>query len=95
MATTVAAVMTIINADTSAMTAESFTGRRGIAAWDAAPPPAPLTAAQRTTVCTAINGGTVVTLADVLALIATAATGGATQQQIWRIIGGFNDATLG
>jgi hypothetical protein len=87
--------MAIVNADTSAITAESFTGRRGIAGWDAAPPPAPLTAAQRTTVCTAINGGTVTTLADVLALIATAATGGVTQQQVWRIIAGYGDATLG
>ena len=70
MATTVAAIMTIINADTSAT-----------AAWH----------------CRLGCGapGTVVTLADVLAVIATAAICGVTQRQVWRIIAGFNDATLG
>jgi hypothetical protein len=65
-------------------------GRRGISA----PPPPPLTAAQRATVVTALLAGSVTVLVDVLALIATAATGGVTQQQVYRVIA-FNDATLG
>jgi hypothetical protein len=85
MATTIPAVMTLLKAS-------------GIVnkcvAWDTVPPMPPLTAAQRATVITAILGGTVATEADALALIATAATGGVTQKQVWDIME-VNPATVG
>lgn len=63
-------------------------------AWDVLPPGPPLTAAQRATVITALLAGTITTEASALALIATAATGGVTQKQVWDIMR-CNPATLG
>lgn len=54
------------------------------ALWDNVPPQ-PMTAAQRATAVTAINGGTVATEADALALIATAASG-VSQKQVWDLL---------
>lgn len=54
-------------------------------AWDAFPP-APITAAQRATAVTALNGGTITTEADALALVATAAVAPVTQKQIWDLL---------
>jgi hypothetical protein len=83
VAATIPATNAIIQASTAAGVQEEaragVASRRGTIARGL---PMPLTAAQRATVCTALNAGTVVTLADVLALIATAATGGVTQQQV-------------
>jgi hypothetical protein len=86
MATTIPAIMAIIQNDNSALTSEGGTGRRGLPGWDDGFAPAPLTVAQRATVVTALNAGTVATLADVMALIATAATGGVSQFQVWRVM---------
>jgi hypothetical protein len=63
-------------------------------AWDKVPPGPPLTAAQRATVVTALLGGTVANETDALALVATAATGGVSQKQVWDIME-CNPATLG
>jgi hypothetical protein len=110
MATTIPAIMAIIQADTSVATQDGGSavnnpavpiqtgiGRRGISAWDHLPPSViqPLTAAQRTAAITALLGGTVANLSDVLALIATAAVTPVTQAQIWRLITNGNDATVG
>jgi hypothetical protein len=84
MATTIPAVMALLK--TSAATNKCLV-------WDNFPP-TPVTAAQRTAVITAILAGTVVTEADALALIATAATGGVTQKQVWDIME-TNPATVG
>jgi hypothetical protein len=76
MATTIPAVMALLQASGAV---------NNCAAWNVLPP-RPLTAAQRTTACTAINGGTVATEADALALIATAAVAPVTQKQIWDLM---------
>lgn len=55
----------------------------------------PMTAAQRTTVVTAVNGGTITTLADVLALIATAAVAPPSQKQVYDLIVNPLLATVG
>jgi len=63
MATTVPALAALL---------QSATSTNGGAAWSKVPP-VPLTAGQRTNVSSAINGGTITTEADALALLATAA----------------------
>jgi hypothetical protein len=84
MATTIPAVMALLTAAGHA---------NNCVAWNALPP-IPLTATQRTAACTAINGGTVVTEADALALIVTAAVAPVTQKQIWDLMV-TNPATVG
>jgi hypothetical protein len=86
MATTIPACIALL-------TDSSLFGRAGFSWWDALPP-APTTSAQRATIITAILAGTVATKADVLALIATAATGGVSQQQVYSIMVN-NPATVG
>jgi hypothetical protein len=85
MATTIPAIMALLK--TSAAVNNCL-------AWDKFPPFPPLTAAQRATVITALLGGTITTEADALALIATAATGGVSQKQVWDIME-TNPATVG
>lgn len=85
MATTIPACMLLLNATAAVNNCH---------AWDALPPRPALTAAQRATVITAILGGTVATEADALALIATAATGGVSQKQVWDLMT-LNAATVG
>lgn len=86
MATTIPACMLLL-------ASSSGTGRNGIAGWDAVPP-VTTTAAQRTAIVTAILAGTVVTQADVLALIATAAVAPVTQQMVYSVMT-QNPATAG
>src|SRR5438477_11378561 len=62
MATTVPAVLALL---------QSAAAVNNAAAWSKLPPQ-PLTAGQRTNVCAAINGGTITTEADALALVLTA-----------------------
>lgn len=64
------------------------------APWDALPPVA-MTAAQRTAAVTALNAGTIVTLADALALVVTAAVAPVTQKQIYDLIYSGNVPTVG
>jgi len=85
MATTIPAIMAALKT-TAAV--------NNCVAWDILPPGAPLTAASRATVITALLGGTITTEASALALIATAATGGVTQKQVWDIME-CNPATVG
>lgn len=96
MATTLPAIMAAVNADVTAASDVLGIGRRGYAAYDLTDPPAiPLTAAQRATAVTAINGGTITDLASVTALIATATSGAVTSKHAWRIIAGYQDMTVG
>jgi hypothetical protein len=117
MATTLPAIMTIVNADVSATSDIFGIGRRGHAAdllvpptatsttapgvtrgLDGILPPLRLTAAQRATAITTLLAGTVTTLADVTALIATtvAAVGTTcTTAHVWRITAGYQDMTVG
>ena len=76
MATTIPAVMALLTASGVV---------NNCPAWNSLPA-RPLTATQRTAACTAINGGTVATEADALALIATAAATPVTQKQIWDLM---------
>ncbi len=85
MATTIPAVMAQLVATAAT---------NNCAAWDNLPPSPPLTAAQRATVITAILAGTVASEANALTLIATAATGGVTQKQVWDIMR-VNPPTVG
>lgn len=85
MATTIPACMALLQTSTAV---------NNCIAWTALPAVPKLTAAQRATVITAILGGTVATEADALALIATAATGGVSQKQVWDLMSN-NAATLG
>ena len=85
MATTIPACMALLNVGTAVNNCH---------AWDALPPKPAISAASRATVITAILAGTVATEADVLALIATAATGGVTQKQVWDLMT-LNAATVG
>jgi len=62
-------------------------------AWELLPPK-PITAAQRATAITAINGGTVASEADALALIATAAVAGVSEKQIYELMS-HNAGTVG
>ena len=106
MTTTIPAIMAIVQADTTPATADggfltatsgpvqTSIGRRGFSGWDHYVPP-PLTAVQRTAAITALLAGTVATLADVEALIATAAVAPVIQAQIWRLITNGGDATNG
>jgi len=64
------------------------------APWDVLPP-TPMTAAQRTAAVTAINAGTIVTQADALALVASAAAAPVTQKQIYDLIFTGNAPTVG
>jgi len=75
MATTFPAVLALL---------KSASATNQCALWDTLPP-TPMTAAQRATAVTAINGGTVATEADALALIATAASG-VSQKQVWDLL---------
>jgi hypothetical protein len=88
MATTIPAIMAALKTGTAI---------NNCTAWDVVPPnymAQPLTAAGRATVITALLGGTITTEASALALIATAATGGVTQKQVWDIMQ-CNPATVG
>lgn len=64
------------------------------APWDLLPPIA-MTAAQRTAAVTAINAGTIVTQADALALVVTAAVAPVTQKQIYDLIFSGNVPVVG
>ena len=85
MATTIPAIMAALRTSSTI---------NNCVAWDVIPPGPPLTAASRATVITALLAGTITTEASALALIATAATGGVTQKQVWDIME-CNPATAG
>jgi hypothetical protein len=96
VATTFPAIMAIVNSDATASSDIFGIGRRGFACDLLPPPQGVLTAAQRATVVSTILAGTVATLADVTALIATAVVAGSvTTTHIQRIIAGYGDATVG
>lgn len=99
MATNPNAIQAILNATVSVPDASGAAQTSGngrvFNAWDSLPPPAPLTAAQRATAMSAVLAGTVATYADVLALVASAATGGISQAQIWNLMVNPGRATLG
>jgi hypothetical protein len=99
MATTLWAIMTIINSAPPNVfedpNGRTFAGR-GSLPWDTMPPPPPITAANRASVITSLLAGTVATPADVVGLLQTAAAAGScTQQQVWRVLTNGNDTTAG
>ena len=85
MATTIPAIMAALNTSAAINHCKD---------WDQLPPGPPLTAASRATVIVALLAGSITTEASATTLIATAATGGVTQKQVWDVLE-CNPATVG
>lgn len=94
MATTLPAMIAVINADPLA-TYDAI-GRRGYAAWDSTPPPdIPLTAAQRASAVTTLLAGTITDPQSVTDLVNSCVSGATTAKHVWRIVLGYQDQTVG